>query len=231
MRIRVKMLLVLALAVVLCGGLTFPAQALTTLDFTVPGSNPGASIFYDGLGGPLVGTGITITEVLGKNTPLHNGTLLPITGGVLNFTSGNLTSSALTPVPSWSFGSGGTITISGGIPGFTGTLMTGSFQSAIVLTVASSGTTGFEISGAQFTDVKNPQLLEYFGISPTSAFWGTFNIGFLAPLTIPPAGFQSLSVTSGDVLNNTVPLPPSVFLLGSGIVGLGLLGWRRRKES
>jgi hypothetical protein len=25
------------------------------------------------------------------------------------------------------------------------------------------------------------------------------------------------------------PLPPSVFLLGSGLMGLGLLGWRRRR--
>jgi hypothetical protein len=28
-----------------------------------------------------------------------------------------------------------------------------------------------------------------------------------------------------------VPLPPSVLLLGSGLLGLGLVGWRRRKES
>jgi hypothetical protein len=27
----------------------------------------------------------------------------------------------------------------------------------------------------------------------------------------------------------TVPLPPSVFLLGSGLLGLGLLGWRRKQ--
>ena len=27
----------------------------------------------------------------------------------------------------------------------------------------------------------------------------------------------------------TVPLPPSVLLLGSGLLGLGALGWRRRR--
>jgi hypothetical protein len=31
------------------------------------------------------------------------------------------------------------------------------------------------------------------------------------------------------IADASVPLPPSVFLLGSGLLGLGLLGWRRRR--
>jgi hypothetical protein len=33
----------------------------------------------------------------------------------------------------------------------------------------------------------------------------------------------------GMLIADPVPLPPSVFLLGSGLLGLGLLGWRRRR--
>jgi len=35
---------------------------------------------------------------------------------------------------------------------------------------------------------------------------------------------------SEELVINNVPLPPSVILLGTGLLGLGLLGWRRRKE-
>jgi hypothetical protein len=34
---------------------------------------------------------------------------------------------------------------------------------------------------------------------------------------------------AGMLIADAVPLPPSVFLLGSGLLGLGLLGWRRRR--
>jgi hypothetical protein len=34
---------------------------------------------------------------------------------------------------------------------------------------------------------------------------------------------------SGMLIADPVPLPPSVFLLGSGLLGLGLLGWRRKR--
>ena len=36
-------------------------------------------------------------------------------------------------------------------------------------------------------------------------------------------------IQNGSIPENRVPLPPTVLLLGSGLVGLGLLGWRRRK--
>ena len=33
-----------------------------------------------------------------------------------------------------------------------------------------------------------------------------------------------------NVSVNSVPIPPSAFLLGSGLLGLGLLGWRRKRS-
>jgi hypothetical protein len=42
------------------------------------------------------------------------------------------------------------------------------------------------------------------------------------------ARFQALPGGGSDVA--VVPIPPTVLLMGSGLLGLGLLGWRRRKS-
>ncbi|MEJ2071681.1 MAG: hypothetical protein P8X58_14985, partial [Syntrophobacterales bacterium] len=34
----------------------------------------------------------------------------------------------------------------------------------------------------------------------------------------------------GQLKPDPTPVPPSVFLLGSGLLGLGLLGWRRKRS-
>jgi hypothetical protein len=59
-------------------------------------------------------------------------------------------------------------------------------------------------------------LSQILGSGPWSFIWGTATCGN-GPIT---HGFDT----------GVVPLPPSVLLLGSGLLGLGLLGWRRRKE-
>ena len=35
----------------------------------------------------------------------------------------------------------------------------------------------------------------------------------------------------GEIAANTVPIPPSALLLGTGLLGLVGLGWRRRRQS
>jgi len=48
----------------------------------------------------------------------------------------------------------------------------------------------------------------------------------------PVSGYGLLAPSSTWSYNQTaVPLPPSVLLLGSGLLGLAAVGWRRRKPS
>lgn len=56
-----------------------------------------------------------------------------------------------------------------------------------------------------------------------------YNAGF-GTVTLPLADNYIIEPDGVGGRPPGVPVPPSAWLLGSGLVGLGLLGWRRRKE-
>jgi hypothetical protein len=72
--------------------------------------------------------------------------------------------------------------------------------------------------------------------SPTSVVWtiGTGGLNNevavdLSGLVDSKFGFVWGTATcANDAFSTCVPIPPSVLLMGSGLLGLGLLGWRRR---
>src|SRR5207247_8694563 len=101
-----------------------PALADSVLDFKVPALQPTtAHIDYAGGSAPLVGTGIVVDSVVGLDTPLNAGVALTCIACTLDFTTGANTRG-------WTWGGGGTITITGAADGASGTtLMTGSFDS------------------------------------------------------------------------------------------------------
>ena len=232
------------LAAVLVGAalmMATSAMATPILDFGVIAPTLG-SISYAGGAAPLVGSGIEVDNVLGMDTLLNNNIGFDILGGVLNFTTGNMTSGSASAV---NFGgsNNSSITLYGTVDvdnsgtvntgDITGMLMSGSFGTASVITTNGE----FRIAGAGFYDYKLPELLELYGLPVYQTnstipllYAGAFNISFTASDSNLLDGFTSTRVLSGDITNSPVPEPGTMMLLGLGIFGLAIFGKRRMNK-
>lgn len=206
--------------------LLFPvvAGAASTLDFNIVSPTAG-TISFSGGTDPLIGSGITVDNVVGLDTPSNNNVLSLCTSCTLDFETGGSTGG-------WNFGAGGSITLTGGIdfPGATpdiadGTiLLSGSFGNATIIDLG-SGLFQFQIVGGAFTDTKDPDLVAFYGL-PNIDYNGNFNISFQTSANMGDA-FTSDQVLGGDVVNQPVPVPAAVWLFGAGLIGL--IGVARRK--
>src|SRR5262249_12240564 len=120
-----------------------------SLDFLISpdpvGKTPAGQISYAGGVAPLVGSNIHVDSVMGIGTNLNAGISQMISGGILNFNTGNYTEGGTNE---WDFGTSGlspTITITGGIGGIAGlgagsTLLSGQIESATVVSLSGTGT-------------------------------------------------------------------------------------------
>lgn len=208
---------VMVLALALLGTTAFA----DSLDFNIAGPATG-TISYNGTGGPLVGSGISVNTVTGVSTAANSSTALSIVGGLLGWTTGPLTG---TTSSTWSFGggAGSSLTLTGGITSLgiaSGTtLLSGYWGTASVTSLGNN----FNIAGATFFDYVNPTLAAYFGEPSASAWNGNFNISFAAS-GAPPAGFASNQVYSGDLVTSVpVSEPASAVLLLLGLFGIAVL--------
>jgi opacity protein-like surface antigen len=151
-----------------------PAQADPELDFTIPAVNTGATVTYAGGAKPFNAMNITISNVEGiDGTPFKNGVTLNITKGLLDFTTGNLTGTSTSPV-AWIFGSGGTISITGGISALGiakgSTLLSGNLVGGTILVSSYHPTYTVLTASIYFSDTLDPKLAAYYGVSPTLSY-------------------------------------------------------------
>jgi hypothetical protein len=223
----------LASLMLVCQLCLFTSSAHSALlDFNLSAPTSGTISFAGGTS-PLVGAGIQVDNVVGTSTPLNSGIISTCISCSLGFTSGTFTSSTAN---SWEFNGGGSITIVGGLDlgsdnttniSTGSTLLDGSFISVSVINVG-GGSLEFNILGASFTDTKHVDLLNYYGLPTGVNYDGYINLSFLVAAGISPGNaFTSTSVLSGDIVNSPVPVPPAVWLFGTGLIGLVAIARRR----
>jgi hypothetical protein len=199
-----------------------PSAMAVELDFNLSAPTSG-TIYYGGSGGALLGSNIEVDNVVGLSTPANANVTSVCFSCLLNFNSGFLTGSGPQNGGWWSFGPGGTISITGGVQLQGGTdiplgttLLTGSFNNAFVQGLG----TQFKVTFGSFTDTKNADLLSYYGL-PLGSYNGALTLLFAAPDNGAGSPFTSTSIFSGNVVNAPapVPLPAAAWLFGSGLIG------------
>jgi hypothetical protein len=219
----VKKLFMLALTLLMVAAMAISAQAVPTIDFDMSPSTPGTIVFN---GTTLVGTDIQVDSVTGLDTNANDGVTFPITNGLLSFKLDNFVGLG---DGEYEFGFSGNITITGGVNGgaadivlLQSTSLAGPSTPHVAIT-SSGGTVLFN-----FFDIKDSDLLSLFGT--TGNFWkGNINLSFAVEDGINPdevTKFTSSFIGSGDVINT--PIPGSLLLLGTGLLGIFGIGIRRK---
>jgi hypothetical protein len=159
-------------------GLTLVSTAFAAPSSTDWSLGPGGVYSWAGGTSSLIGSNIPVLSVLGDSTPSHNGTLLGVVGGDLDFTSGAFNGTSTT----WSWAGGGTLNLTGCVPGVTpvscnpntNVLVSDDFTSVSIVQVAGALDAVF----GNVTGTINPQVAAYFG-EPASFSTGTFSTSIL----------------------------------------------------
>jgi hypothetical protein len=189
-----------------------PTDACLNFDFVAPTAG---MVAYPVSGGPLRGMGIQVDTLVGVATPLNDGVTRTCCQCTVDFTTGNLTG---TTAFSWQYGSGGAISLVGGVD-LTGngscadagdvptstTLLSGAFTGTTE--VLASGPT-FKVVIGSFDDVKDDDMVGFYGLPTNVVYVGSTNLSFSAPGS-PPSTFSSTGLFSGNMTNCAPEVPPT----------------------
>jgi hypothetical protein len=214
----------LTLAVVLVFGSAMVQGS--TIDFNIsPGAVPGR-VFFEGGATPLVGADLGVASVTGTQTPLNLNRVLNITGGQLNFVTGNFTGTA--GGQEWDFGPRGHVVLEGGIPALgipSGTvLLSGQFADTTFVRPLSLA--GYKVVGGDFLDMVNPVLAAYYGLPRGAVTYVGGLAGILTTLADPGSPFSSTGPTSAHLVTSPVPEPGMLALYATSLLGLSVCGRR-----
>lgn len=139
------------------------------------------TLSYNGSGGPLVGTNVTVDFFIGLDTPLNTDVTRTCVSCTLNFTTGPLTG---TTSSMWIWDSGGSFTLTGGIDldnnGTIGAsdvplntqILSGTFGGATMSKVGST----FRVMGADLTDQKVTALTDFYGTASGETYSAGMNL-------------------------------------------------------
>ena len=201
------------MAIVLCAATAVPARAAAIIDFT-SGVAAGGTVSYAGGPGALVGSQIPITSLFGVGTPLNSGVPLTITGGLLNFNTGDASN---TGGYNWiGTATNDFFTITGGIAslglGAGSILLNGSFLGGTA-SLQNLNTIALTLG----SDLKNTAILEFYGLTAGTPFQFSGSTHLAPP---PTSGPFSSTTFSTDIQNTAVPEPATLLLFGTGLLAV-----------
>jgi hypothetical protein len=236
---RTVLVLVMALGV----GLPPPARAFL-LDVTVSSINPAVLSSYAGhypwVPSPLESNLTRIDVSLTGDLKLQPSPAATSPGKNLHFPTGPLVyHGANVPAPASAGAAGGispqgAITLQGDISGLNlsggTTLWRGSFGAGSVTEPAPvRGNAFFSVAGSNFTDNNDAAWLAALDLYRQTAN-DNVDPGCAASFASIPRAFPSTMVPRGKILNHLVPFSNTLLLLGSGLMGLVGLRYRRRRR-
>lgn len=209
-------------------GVLVASMALTAVGAeAVPinfGVGVGGSVSYDGGSNPLVITDAPVSTVDNETTSL------PITGGLLNLSTGNFTSGiASTSGFQSTYAGGGSLTLVGNIGSGVTTLLSASFLGPVTFGCCLLGSSSLSgLLAVNSVDATLASLLG-FNLPATGGALGLVQLFEIIP-TAPGVAFSGFQAGGAITVVDVIPLPPAVFLMGSGLAGLVGLQFCRSKR-